>query len=115
LCRTAPTSRGDGGAGATCRIAAIQAGWCSNMAPLRAWGPKGERPRGFAQHGHWRTLTILGALRCDRLTAPCVFDGPINGESFRAYVEQQLVRELQPVDIVVMTISVTINLQRSTE
>jgi len=41
-------------------------------------------------------------LRCDRLTAPCVFDGPINGRSFRAYVEQQLVPVLEPGDIVVM-------------
>jgi hypothetical protein len=38
-------------------------------------------------HGHWRTLTFLAALRCDRLTAPYVFDGPINGLSFLAYVE----------------------------
>lgn len=74
----------------------------TNMAPLRGWGPKGERLRGFAPHGHWRTLTFLGALHCDRLTAPCVFDGPINGESFRAYVEQQLVKVLKPGDIVVM-------------
>ena len=41
-------------------------------------------------------------MRCDRLTAPCVFDGPINGESFRAYVEQQLLPVLKPGDIVVM-------------
>ena len=72
------------------------------MAPLRGWGPKGQRLRGFAPHGHWRTLTFLGALRCDRLAAPCVFDGPINGECFRAYVEQQLVPVLKPGDIVVM-------------
>ena len=70
------------------------------MAPLRGWGPKGERIRGFAPHGHWRTLTFLGALRCDQLTAPCVFDGPINGACFRAYVEQQLVAVLKPGDIV---------------
>ena len=74
----------------------------TNMAPLRGWGPKGERLRGFAPHGQWRTLTFLVALRCDQLSASCVFDGPINGESFRAYVEQQLVRELRPDDIVVM-------------
>ena len=65
------------------------------MAPLRGWGPKGARLRGFAPHGHWRTLTFLGALRCNQLTAPCVFDGPINGECFRAYVEQQLVPVLK--------------------
>jgi len=74
----------------------------TNMAPLRGWGPKGKRLRGFAPHGHWRTLTFLGALRCDGLTAPCVFDGPINGQCFRAYVEQQLVTVLKPGDIVIM-------------
>jgi transposase len=72
------------------------------MAPLRGWGPKGERLRGFAPQGHWRTLTFLGALRYDRLTAPCVFDGPINGECFRAYVEQQLLPTLKAGDIVIM-------------
>lgn len=72
------------------------------MAPLRGWGPKGKRLRGFAPHGRWRTLTFVGALRCDRLTAPCVFDGPINGICFRAYVEQVLVPTLEPGNIVVM-------------
>ena len=72
------------------------------MAPLRGWGPKGERVRGFAPHGHWRTLTFLGALRCDRFTAPCLFDGPINGERFLAYVEQFLVPTLKRDDIVVL-------------
>ena len=72
------------------------------MAPLRGWGPKGKRLRAFAPHGHWRTLTFIGALRADQLTAPCVFDGPINGNSFRAYLEQQLVPVLKPGDIVIM-------------
>jgi transposase len=74
----------------------------SNTAPLRGWGLSGERVRGFAPHGRWRTRTFLGALRCDALTAPCLFDGPINGECFRAYVEQQLVPCLRPGDIVIM-------------
>src|ERR1700712_3022959 len=72
------------------------------MTPIRGWGPKGKRLRAFAPHGHWRTLTFLGALRCDQLTAPCVFDGPINGKCFGAYVEQQLVPILKPDDIVIM-------------
>ena len=72
------------------------------MVPLRGWGPKGKRLRGLAPQGRWRTLTFLGALRCDRLTAPCVFDGPINGECFRAYVDQQLLPTLKPGDIVVL-------------
>ena len=85
------------------RLVFIDETWIkTNMAPLRGWGPKGERLRGFTPHGHWRTLTFLGALRCDQLTAPCVFDGPIDGECFRAYVDQQLVRILKPGDIVIM-------------
>src|SRR4051794_13466185 len=50
----------------------------------------------------WRTLTFLAALRCDRITAPCVIDGPINGTSFRAYVEQFLVPTLNRGDVVIM-------------
>lgn len=72
------------------------------MAPLRGWGPKGERLKGYAPHGRWRTLTFVGALRHDRLTAPAVFDGPINGVCFRAYVEQQLVPTLEAGDIVIL-------------
>src|SRR5215216_4632543 len=85
------------------RLVFIDETWIkTNMAPLRGWGPRGRRLRGFAPHGHWRTLTFLGALRCDQLMAPCVFDGPINGECFRAYVEQQLIPLLKPGDIVIM-------------
>ena len=72
------------------------------MAPRYGWGTRGKRLRAFAPHGHWRTLTFVGALRHDRLTAPCVFDGPINGVCFRAYVEQQLVPVLAAGDIVIM-------------
>ena len=63
---------------------------------------RGERLVAKAPFGRWRTLTFLAALRCDGLTAPCVIDGPINGASFRAYVEQVLVPVLKPGDIVVM-------------
>jgi transposase len=85
------------------RLVFIDETWIkTNMAPLRGWGPRGKRLRNFAPHGHWRTLTFLGALRCDGLTAPCVFDGPINGHCFKAYVDQQLVPVLRPGDIVVM-------------
>jgi transposase len=63
---------------------------------------KGQRLVAKAPFGKWRTLTFLAALRCDRLTAPCVIDGPINGAIFRAYVEQVLVPTLKPGDLVVM-------------
>lgn len=72
------------------------------MAPLRGWAARGQRLRDKVPHGRWRTLTFIAALRHDRLTAPCLFDGPINGESFRAYITQVLLPTLQPGDIVVM-------------
>ncbi len=85
------------------RLIFIDETWIkTNMAPLRGWGPKGQRLHGYAPHGHWRTMTFLAALRCDRVCAPCVFDGPINGVSFRAYVEQQLIQTLRPGEIVIM-------------
>ena len=74
----------------------------TNMAPLRGWGPRGHRLPGRHPHGHWRTLTFLAALRSDRIDAPCVFNGPINGESFTAWVEQALVPTLAPGDVVVL-------------
>jgi transposase len=74
----------------------------TNMAPLRGWGNKGERLIARAPHGHWKTQTFLAALRSDAITAPCLMNGPINGESFLSYVEQFLVPTLKPGDIVVM-------------
>jgi len=74
----------------------------TNMAPLRGWSKCGERLEAIVPHGHWKTQTFIAALRHDRVEAPWVLDGPINGESFRTYVETQLVPTLKPGDIVVM-------------
>ena len=63
---------------------------------------RGQRLIAKVPHGHWRTMTFLAALRHDRVTAPCVFDGPINGRSFLAYTEQLLVPTLHRGDIVIM-------------
>ena len=64
--------------------------------------PRGQRLLTSVPWGHWKTTTFVAALRVDQVTAPCVFDGPIDGASFRAYVEQCLVPMLRPGDIVVM-------------
>jgi len=85
------------------RLVFIDETWAkTNMAPLRGWCPRGARLRATAPFGHWKTMTFIAALRCDRIDAPCLFDGPINGEAFLAYVEGFLVPALQPGDIVVM-------------
>lgn len=63
---------------------------------------KGQRLVMSVPHGHWKTTTFVAALRHDRIDAPCVIDGPMNGELFRAYVEQFLAPTLSPGDIVIM-------------
>jgi transposase len=85
------------------RLIFIDETWAkTNM--TRTHGPcaKGRRLLAKAPHGRWRTLTFLAALRHDRIDAPCVFDGPINGRSFLAYVEQCLMPTLSKGDIVIM-------------
>jgi len=72
------------------------------MARLYGRAPRGQRLIGRVPHGHWQTSTFLAALRHDAITAPCVIDGPINGETFLAWVEQFLVPTLTAGDIVVM-------------
>jgi transposase len=85
------------------RLVFIDETWAkTNMTRLRGWAPCGHKLLAKVPQGHWRTLTFLAALRCDRIEAPCVIDGPINGESFLAYVEQFLVPTLRPGDIVII-------------
>ena len=64
--------------------------------------PRGKRLIDKVPHGHWKTSTFLAALRNDRIEAPCLYDGPINGERFLAYVEQFLVPTLKRGDIVIL-------------
>jgi transposase len=85
------------------RLVFIDETWAStNMMRLRGRSPKGERLRAGAPRGHWKITTFVAALRLTGMTAPLVFDGPINGQVFEAYVEQFLVPTLSPGDIVVM-------------
>ncbi len=72
------------------------------MTRLRGRSRKNTRLVAAAPHGHWRTSTFIAGLRHDRLVAPAVFDGAINGVAFRAYVEQVLGPTLSCGDIVVL-------------
>ena len=85
------------------RLIFIDETWAStNMARLRGRAPKGERLRAGIPHGHWRTTTFVAGLRLTGMVAPMVLDGPINGPTFQAYVDQVLVPELRAGDIVIM-------------
>jgi transposase len=86
------------------RLSAEEAinGTKTNM--IRGYGraPRGQRLVDAVPHGHWKTSTFIGALRCDGLTAPAVLDGAVNGDAFLAYVEQVLVPTLRRGDVVIM-------------
>jgi transposase len=85
------------------RLVFIDETWAkTNMTRRHGRCARGTRLVAKVPHGRWRTLTFLAALRCDRIAAPCVIDGPINGTSFRAYVEQFLVPTLTAGDIVIL-------------
>ena len=71
------------------RLVLIYESWTkTNVAPLRGWGPRGSRVQAKASFDHWNTMIFLAALRHDRIDASGVFDGPVNAEIFRTYVEQ---------------------------
>ncbi len=72
------------------------------MAPLRGWAERGRRLTAKVPHGRWKTMTFLAALRHDRIDAPWFLEGPIDGDSFRLYVEKVLLPTLRPGDIVIM-------------
>ncbi|MGE3624370.1 MAG: IS630 family transposase [Bdellovibrionales bacterium] len=74
----------------------------TNMARTHGRCRIGERLLDFVPHGHWQTLTFIAALRHDRITAPWIVDGPINGDIFKVYVRDVLCPVLKPGDIVVM-------------
>src|SRR5690349_8985499 len=85
------------------RLVFIDETWTrTNMAPLRGWAPRGHRLSAKVPHGRWKTMTFLAALRHDRINAPWFIEGPIDGVSFRTYVEKVLLPTLRPGDIVVM-------------
>jgi transposase len=85
------------------RLVFVDETWATtNMARSRGRAPRGERLRAPIPHGHWKTTTLVAGLRNSGMVAPMVLDGPINGAAFQAYVDQVLVPELRPGDVVVM-------------
>ncbi|UPJ26312.1 IS630 family transposase [Bradyrhizobium sp. CW1] len=85
------------------RLVFIDETWTrTDMVPLRGWAPRGHRLPTKVPHGRWTTTTFLAALRHDRIDGPWFIEGPIDGVSFRIYVEKVLLPTLSPGDIVVL-------------
>jgi len=85
------------------RLVFIDETWAkTNMTRTHGRARRGERLVAKVPHGRWTTMTLIAALRHDRIDAPMVLDGPINGDAFRAWVEQFLIPTLRPGDVVVL-------------
>ncbi len=85
------------------RLVFIDETWIkTNMAPLRGWGPRGQRLQAYAPFGHWKTMTFIAALRHDRISAPWVIDCPVNGELFTLYIEKVLAPTLTRGEVVIL-------------
>ena len=76
----------------------------TNMTRLYGRAPVGKRCYDAAPHGHWKTTTMLSAIRSTGVIqdASVVFDGPTDAIVFRGYVERCLAPSLRAGDIVVM-------------
>jgi len=74
----------------------------TNMARLHGRCERGLRLIGHVPQSNWQTITFVAGLRHDRMVAPLVIDGPINGTVFLAYIEQCLVPTLNHDDIVII-------------
>lgn len=74
----------------------------TNMTRLRGRAPRGQRLIDKTPHGHWQTTTLIAALGVEGIRCSTVVDGAVNGDVFEAFVEQVLLPQLQPGDLVVM-------------
>jgi len=85
------------------RLVFIDETWAStNMTRRYGRAPRGQRLVAAVPHGHWKISTFVAGLRTGGLIAPLVVDGAMNGDIFRAYVEQILAPTLKPGDIVIL-------------
>ena len=72
------------------------------MTRLRGRAPRGQRLIDKTPHGHWQTTTLIAALGMEGMRCSTVVDGAVNGDVFEAFVEQVLIPQLKPGDIVIM-------------
>ncbi len=79
-----------------------ESGVNTKMARSHGRAPKGKRLVAAVPHGHWKTMTFIAALRHDRIDAPWVLDGPMDGEAFKTYLREELIPTLVPGELVTM-------------
>jgi len=78
-----------------------ETGLNTKMSRLYGRSERGQRCLSAVPHGHWQSATFIAALRYDRLTAPWLLDGPMDGPAFLTYLREVLTPELSPGDVVI--------------
>jgi transposase len=79
-----------------------ESGVTTEMTRRYGRAPRGERVAEGTPAGHWRTLSVLGAMTAQGLVATMTVESPTDGDVFLAYVEQVLCPQLRPGHVVVM-------------
>lgn len=74
----------------------------TNMTRLRGRCSIGDRLYGTVPLGRWSTQTFIAGLTSDRLIAPWVINGAMNGQTFSTYIETQLAPQLEPGTAVIL-------------
>jgi transposase len=65
-----------------------ESGLSTKIVRLRGWAPRGSRCRASVPRGHWKTTTFVAGLTLSGIRAPMLLDGPMDGEAFRAWCEE---------------------------
>lgn len=77
-----------------------ESGINTSMTRQRGRAPPGERVSGAVPQGHWKTLTMIGALRLEGMAAAVTVDAATDTDVFGAFVRDALVPSLRPGDVV---------------
>jgi transposase len=76
-------------------------GFDTRMARRCGRAARGVPCVGAVPHGHWRNTTFIAGLRSDRIDAPMLLEGAMDGDAFCAWIEQMLAPTLRPGDLVI--------------
>ena len=82
------------------RVFIDESGFDTRMTRRFGRAARGVPCVGAVPHGHWRNTTFIAGLRNDRIDAPMLIEGAMDGEAFCAWVERMLAPTLSTGDIV---------------
>ena len=85
-----------------CLVFVDESGANTKMTRLRGRALGGSRLRARVPHGRYETRTLISAIRLEGACAPWLFQGPMDGEMFLAWMRQGLAPALRPGDVVIL-------------